>query len=133
MIIHSNQFKFDLNNYDLRISWLYLGKYLTNNKYSINYNVSNVKRPKSSILIIILLFMCGDTGVSINPGPLSPNYVNFEEVNLNERYLNDIDPDLNYFNEAEYSHSNFKSYTVDEFKDKHLNSPPSLNIMHHNC
>ena len=59
----------DFDQYGSRINWLYLGKCLTSNKYSSTSIVNVVRKPKSSIFIIILLFMCGDTGASINPGP----------------------------------------------------------------
>ena len=47
--------------------------------------------------------------------------------------MNEIDPDIHYFNDTELSSINFKSYTIDKFKEEHPNQPGSLNIMHHNC
>ena len=76
--------------------------------------------------------MCGDTGSSINPGPINQYDFNVCEVS-DDRYLNDIDPDMNYFNESELNYSYFKSYTIDEFKARTFNPQLNLNIMHHNC
>ena len=56
--------------YKIRINWFYLAKYLSRPKYSLLSNVSINSMPKTSLLIILLLFMCGDTGASINPGPM---------------------------------------------------------------
>ena len=58
------------NCYKIRINWFYLAKYLSRPKYSLLNNVSIKSMPKTSLLIILLLFMCGDTGASINPGPM---------------------------------------------------------------
>ena len=78
--------------------------------------------------------MCGDTGASINPGPIDASTdIETGEVNFNERFLSEIDPDLNYFNNAEYNFSNFNSYTIDELKDTNINTSGGFNIMHHNC
>ena len=76
--------------------------------------------------------MCGDTGTSINPGPSNQHDLNVCEI-LDDRYLNDVDPDINYFNETELKSSKFKSYTVDEFKERPFNSQLTFNILHHNC
>ena len=79
------------DHYQIRINWLYLAKYLSKPKYSISNFQNTIAKPKTSVIIILLLFMCGDTGASINPGPrsclcdLGPN--NTGEVNFNERYL----------------------------------------------
>ena len=83
---------FDIGQYGSRINWLYLGKCLTSNKYSSTSIVNVVRKPKSSIFIIILLFMCGDTGASINPGPISPINECVDDVINYGRYLADIDP-----------------------------------------
>ena len=83
--------------------------------------------------------MSGDTGIAINPGPITEHEFNDSDVSgidLNDfdpdMYLNDIDPDSNYFNETEFSSSYFKSYTIDEFKERNFNSQLNLNILHHN-
>ena len=126
-------YEFDLSHYNLRISWLYLGKFLTRSKYSSVTIANAVRKPKSSLLIILLLFICGDTGVAINPGPvgLSNEHVD-DDINYG-RYLCDFDPDSNYFNETELNSLNFKSYTINEFNDEKICGPNSFNIMHHNC
>ena len=105
-------YEFDLLHYNLRICWLYLGKYLTRSKYSSVTIANAVRKPKSSLLIILLLFICGDTGAAINPGPVGPSIEHVED-NINYgRYLCDFDPDSNYFNETELNYLNFKSYTI---------------------
>ena len=124
--------KLDSDIYYLRLKWFYLGKYLTKAKYSHLVHVPTVKKTKCSLLIIMLLFMCGDTGASINPGPISQLDLNVCEVS-DDRYLNDIDPDINYFNESEINSSYFQSYTIDEFKERTFDSQLNFNIMHHNC
>ena len=124
---------FDLNDYDIRINCLYLGKYLTKTKYSSINNETIVTTPKSALLTIILLCMCGDTGALINPGPISPLEVHTGDTNVSERYLEDIDPDMNYFDDTEYNTAHFRSYTIDEFKDIKICTSETFNIMHHNC
>ena len=57
-----------LGNANLRIHWFYLAKHLAKPKYSTPNTETYVTAPKTSILILILLFMCGDTGAAINPG-----------------------------------------------------------------
>ena len=58
-----------LSNSLLRTNCFYLAKFLSKPKYaSVCFNQSYTK-PKSSIMIILLLFMSGDTGAAINPGP----------------------------------------------------------------
>ena len=131
-LIELLNFKLDYNNYYLRLKWFYLGKYLTTNKYSPPVHVPTGKITKCPLLICMLLFMCGDTGTSINPGPSNQHNLNVCEI-VEDSYLNDIDPDMNYFNETELTFSNFKSYTVDEFTERTFNSKPSFNILHHNC
>ena len=110
-----------------------MGKYLSKIKNSSSSHVSLVSRPKSCILILFLLFLCGDTGASINPGPISPTEPYIDVAYDSKGYLREIDPDLHYFNDTELSSINFKSYTVNEFKESDLNKPELLNIMHHNC
>ena len=112
---------------------MYLGKYLTKTKYSSINNDTIVTTPKSALLTIILLCMCGDTGALINPGPISPLEVHTGDTNVSERYLEDIDPDMNYFDDTEYNTAHFRSYTIDEFKDIKICTSETFNIMHHNC
>ena len=123
---------FDLNNYDIRINCLYLGKYLTKTKYSSINNDTIVATPKSALLIIILLCMCGDTGALINPGPMSPIEVHAGDMDVGEGYLDDIDPDRNYFDDTVYNTAHFRSYTIDEFRDINICTSKAINIMHHN-
>ena len=52
-LFYSLDFILDLDNYYLRINWMYLGKYLTKHKYLLFINVNTVKTPRSSRLIII--------------------------------------------------------------------------------
>ena len=77
--------------------------------------------------------MCGDTGAAINPGPVRPSIEHVDDLMNYDRYLNDLDPDSNYFNETELNSLNFKSYTIDELIDKKLDSHNTFNILHHNC
>ena len=77
--------------------------------------------------------MCGDTGSSINPGPTHLNDVQTSEEFIDERYLNHIDPDNNYYNDGEIDTTHFKSYSIDEFKERNFDTSNYLNIMHHNC
>ena len=128
--IEFNNLDLDIGQYGTRINWLYLGKYLTRNTYSSNSIVTVVRKPKSSIFIIILLFMCGDTGASINPGPTSPINECIDDVINYGRYLGDIDPDLNYFDDTELNSLNFKSYTIDELNDKLKELPTMFNIIY---
>ena len=90
-------FKCHLDDYRLRINWLYLGKNLTRNKYSINVSVTSVKSQKHSVLILILLFMCGDTGASINPDPACVNDL--------------VDPDINHFS----ANIEFETHSIETF------------------
>ena len=76
------------------------------------------QQPKSALLIIILLLMCGDTGASINPGPISFNDVQTSEEFIDERYLSNIDPDKNYYNNGEIDTTYFRSYSIDEFNER---------------
>ena len=76
--------------------------------------------------------MCGDTGALINPGPVNPIIEYVDNVINYERYLGEVDPDSNYFNDTELNSLTFKSYTVDEFRDRNIESPKCFNIMHHN-
>ena len=102
----SNSFDNSRETYKLKVNYLYLGKWLSKPKYSTNENIAI--SPKSTLLIIILLLMCGDTGASLNPGPISVP---------DERYLYDVDPDVNYFNDVELIASNFKTFTINEFNN----------------
>ena len=103
-------------NYVVKINFLYVGAHISKGKYSTNIKLVINKLPKSALLIIILLLMCGDTGSSINPGPTHLNDVQTSEEFIDERYLNHIDPDNNYYNDGELDTTYFKSYTIDEFK-----------------
>ena len=47
----------------------------------------------------------------------------------NEKYLEILDPDNNYFSD---NHMNFSSYDIDTFKSSGITKNGSLNIMHHN-
>ena len=47
----------DLDNYHMRINWLYIGKYLSKTKYSTLNTVSIGNAPNTSLLIFILLFI----------------------------------------------------------------------------
>ena len=58
-----------LHRYQTRISWIYLAKHLSTPKYSLYNDLCCNAKPRSSILIILLLFISGDTGAAINPGP----------------------------------------------------------------
>ena len=118
----SNSFDNSRETYKLKVNYLYLGKWLSKPKYSTNENIAI--SPKSTLLIIILLLMCGDTGASLNPGPISVP---------DERYLYDVDPDVNYFNDVELNASNFKSFTINEFNNTHSERSVFFNILHHNC
>ena len=54
--------------FKIRMNWFSLAKYSSKPKYCLNI-ISCISKPKTSLLIILLLLMCGDTGASINPGP----------------------------------------------------------------
>ena len=135
-LIELINFKWNSDNYYLRLKWFYLGEYLTKNIYSPLVYVPTAKMTgkmtKCTLLILMLLFMCGDTGISTNPGPIGQRDLNICEVS-DDRYLNIIDPDMNYFNETELNSSYYKSYTIDEFKERTFNSQLNFNILHHNC
>ena len=111
----SDIFYHDVNKRNLRINWLYLGRSLSQNKYAPTHNVSSSKKPKSALLIIILLFMFGDTGAFINPGP----------VCINDK----IDPDLNHF----ISDFEFQSHSVETFVENSNHVKDSFNIIHNNA
>ena len=87
---------------------------------SIHNITHGKKKTKCSLLILMLLIMCGDTGISTNPGPISQHDLNICEVS-EDGYLNSIDLDMNYFNETELNSSHFNSYTIDEFKKETFN------------
>ena len=59
----------NLDCHQTRINWVYLAKYLSTPKYSLSNVLCYNAKPKTSVLIILLLFISGDTGASINPGP----------------------------------------------------------------
>ena len=44
----------------------------------------------ATFLLFMLLLLCGDTGVLLNPGPISAP---------DEGYLDDVDPDVNHYND----------------------------------
>ena len=123
-------------NYNVKVNFVYLGERISKLKYSIHNNVITLSKyigPKSALLIITLLLMCGDTGTSINPGPISFNDVQTNDEFIDERYLSYIDPDKNYYNDGEIETTYFRSYTADEFKEKDFGTSNCFNIMHHNC
>ena len=64
-------FKWNSDNYYLRLKWFYLGKYLTKTRYSPLVHVPTDKMTKCILLILMLLLMCRDTGISANPGSTS--------------------------------------------------------------
>ena len=75
------------NEHQIRINWFYLAKYLSKPKFDLLNNVSSTSKPKTSLLIIILLFMCGDTGASVNPGPITEcNYCD-KIIRYNSKFL----------------------------------------------
>ena len=115
LISSSNIINQDDENYFLRINWLYLGKSVLKCKYSSSFNVCCTKKPKSALLIIILLFMCGDTGASLNPGPVCMNDA--------------IDPDLNHF----IPDFEFQTHSVETFAENVNNVKDSFNIIHNNA
>ena len=100
--IHSLYMFYNYDNsreiYKLKVNCLYLSKWLSKPKYSNNDNIAIPPKtiaisPKTTLLIIMLLLMCGDTGVSINPGPINVPVI--EEPSTDDRYLYDVDPDIN--------------------------------------
>ena len=97
---------------------MYLGKYLIKSKYSISNFVNIVTKPRTSLLILILLLMCGDTGCLINPGPIALN-----------NSLDLIDPDLNHFE----PNNNFQSHSMTTFSSKQDINANSLKLIHHNA
>ena len=92
--------------YKLKVNCLYLSKWLSKPKYSTNENITISPKtiaispktidisPKTTLLIIMLLLMCGDTGVSLNPGPISVPVVDrcniCEESNITTSYVCNI-------------------------------------------
>ena len=111
-----------LDNCYTSIKWMYLGKYLTKyltkSKHSISNFVKIVTKPRTSLLILILLLMCGDTGCLINPGPIA--------LNSN---LDLIDPDHNHFEPS----NNFQSHSMTSFSSKQDINANSLKLIHHNA
>ena len=81
----------------------------------MNTIVTTVKSPKSSIIIIMLLFMCGNTGASINPGPTCVN--------------NSVDPDINHF----AANIEFETHTTETFSKKIDFDKNALKIIHNNA
>ena len=59
----------NLDYYQTHISWIYLAKHLSTPKYSLYNDLCYITKPRSSILIILLLFISGNTGAAINPRP----------------------------------------------------------------
>ena len=124
----------------MRINLMYASKYLTRTTFSLGCNVSTVSRPKSSILILMLLFLSGDTGATINPGPIGLNNIN-NNLCTDDRYPNNvglsqiindfsnIDPDINHFTPEIH----FESHSVSTFSNKQDIDPNALKIIHHNA
>ena len=69
LTIDFSNFYLELDEFHVRINWLYLAKDLSKPKYSTSDIQNIVSKPKTALFVILLLFMCGDTGASINPGP----------------------------------------------------------------
>ena len=75
------------SSFQIRINYTFHANYLSKPKYSHPKIVASVQKPKTSLLIILLLLMSGDTGVSINPGPnIECSYCE-TEITYNNRYL----------------------------------------------
>ena len=75
------------SSFQIRINYTFLANYLSKPKYSLPKIVASVQKPKTYLLIILLLLMSGDTGVSINPGPnIECSYCE-AEITYNNRYL----------------------------------------------
>ena len=77
----------ELDKYHIRIHWLYLAKYISKPKYSTSDIQNIVPKPKSALFVILLLFMCGDTGASINPGPRTDCSYCDKEIRYNKSFL----------------------------------------------
>ena len=73
--------------------YLYLAKFITKQPYQSQYYVCVKSYPKSSILISLMLLMCGDsTGSLINPGPMRTNVaykcgICVNNIKTNTRFL----------------------------------------------
>ena len=85
----------NLSNNLLRINLFYLAKFVSKPKYaSVCFN-QNCSKPRSSILIILLLFMSGDTGAAINPGPRIDCISCDKLIRWNQNFLTCSDCNLN--------------------------------------
>ena len=71
-IVTTNLENILMNNYNFS-HYLYLGKFISKQPYQYECFVSSKSYPKSSILISLILLMCGDTGTLLNPGPVYRN------------------------------------------------------------
>ena len=78
-IIHSYTFKYsDLQNieypqnlFTLTLSHLFFtAKHLSKHPYQLITDAAIKPHPKSSVMILLMLLMCGDTGSLIHPGPI---------------------------------------------------------------
>ena len=102
---------------------LYLAKFVSKQPYETEYSASVKPYPKSTIMILIMLLMCGDTGSLINPGPVNRN------IDAESSIIDNIDPDVNHFND---NFVNFNSYSICSIKDKNIFQNNSLNLFHNN-
>ena len=76
--------------------YLYLAKCITRQPFQSEPYVCIKSCPKSSIMISLMLLICGDTGTLINPGPVNrnvPNKCSICESNIrhNSRYISCIE------------------------------------------
>ena len=61
------KFTYNLSHY------LYLAKIISKQPYQSLLSPSTKPRPRSTVVILLMLLMCGDTGALINPGPINRN------------------------------------------------------------
>ena len=122
------------NHYRIRISWFYLAKYLSRPKYYSLNIVSSTSKPKTSLFIILLLFMCGDTGASINPGPgtefgYCDEIIRYNSRSLTCQYCNmKVHLKCNNFSESSHFSCNLCTYNFLPFSLYEDNIPVNNDI-----
>ena len=69
--------------------------FLSKPKYASVFSNQNYTKPRSTILIILLLFMSGDTGAAINPGPRTDCISCDKLIRWNQKFIACSDCNLN--------------------------------------
>ena len=67
------------NNFTVHPShYLYVAKNISKPPFATIYHACSKPVPKLNVLVLLMLLMCGDTGVLTNPGPVNINTISQE-------------------------------------------------------